>query len=72
MVLSAIVLLTLIYLALVDFLHVARLAAYLALLDESNAQPVISYRPPVLPRWPVSEDDILSDIPGLASPFQPS
>ena len=73
MVLSAIVLLTLIYLALVDFLHVARLAAYLALLDESNAQqPVISYRPPVLPRWPASEDDILSDIPGLASPFQPS
>lgn len=72
MALSATLLLTLIYLALIDFLHVARLAAYLALLDESNAQPVISYRPPVLPRWPASEDDILSDIPGLASPFQPS
>lgn len=71
MVLSATALLTLIYLAFIDFLHVARLAAYVALLAQDKAeQPVISYHPPV-PR-PASEDDILSDIPGLAPPFQPS
>jgi hypothetical protein len=73
MVLSATVLLTLIYRVLIDFLHVARMAAYVALLNESEAErSMISYHPAAPPRWPASEDDILSDIPGLALPFQPS
>ena len=46
-------LVTLLYLAAVDFLYVGRLAAYVFMTE------------PDPPPLPLSDDDILSDIPGL-------
>ena len=54
MVLGGLLLVTLLYFAAVDFLYVGRLAAYVFMIEE----------PIVLP-LPASDDDILSDIPGL-------
>jgi len=53
MVLGGVLLVTLFYFAVVDFLYVGRLAAYVFMIEP----------PPVTPQ-PQSEDDILSDIPG--------
>ncbi len=53
-VLGGLVLVTLLYFAVVDFLYVGRLAAYVFMIE----------RPSIAPQ-PQSEDDILSDIPGL-------
>jgi hypothetical protein len=64
----SIALLTLAYLAFVDFIYVARLAAYVSIVEaEDSPVPLLSYQPPFLPRPPASEDDILSDIPGLVT-----
>jgi hypothetical protein len=67
-VLGGVILVTLIYLAVVDFLYVGRLAAYVFLLElpESIQRSALSIEP--LP----SDDDILSDIPGLVPPPQPA
>ena len=62
---GGVLLVTLLYFAAVDFLYVGRLAAYVFLLEEPEPEP----RPPVL--LP-SEDDILSDIPGLVPPLEAS
>ncbi len=54
MVLGGLLLVTLLYFAAVDFLYVGRLGAYVFMTE-----------PPVAAPLPASEDDILSDIPGL-------
>jgi hypothetical protein len=72
MVFGGLLMVALLYFAAADFLYVGRLAAYLSLIE----QPEIEYdaitqpsrgREPVIPP---SEDDILSDIPGLVPPFE--
>jgi hypothetical protein len=71
MVLGGVILVALIYFAVADFLYVGRLAAYVFLIDvrESETQPsALSIQPPA----PASDDDILSDIPGLTLPPQPA
>ena len=54
MVLGGLLLVTLLYFAVVDFLYVGRLAAYVFMIEPSSVTP-----------QPQSDDDILSDIPGL-------
>jgi hypothetical protein len=71
MILGGVILVALIYFAIADFLYVGRLAAYVFLIDvrESETQPsALSIQPPA----PASDDDILSDIPGLTLPPQPA
>jgi hypothetical protein len=71
MILGGVILVALIYFAVADFLYVGRLAAYVFLIDvrESETQPsALSIQPPA----PASDDDILSDIPGLTLPPQPA
>jgi hypothetical protein len=63
MVFGGVLLVTLLYLAAVDFLYVGRLATYVFLLEEPAAEPEPSV---LLP----SDDDILSDIPGLVPPLE--
>ena len=92
---GAMVLLTLVYFAAVDFLYIARLAGYVCILEDSRRPPapapapralavdahasglacpatiVATGTPGLQPRRmgiPASEDDILSDIPGLVPP----
>jgi hypothetical protein len=62
-VLGGVILVTLIYFAIVDFLYVGRMAAYAFLIGvpESIQPSALGIQPPI----PASEDDILSDIPGL-------
>lgn len=65
-------LMALLYFAAADFLHVARFAAYMAILDPPEA-PAHQLAAPIAPspRFPAipsSDDDILSDIPGLLPP----
>ncbi len=55
MALGGVLLVSLVYFAAVDFLYVGRLASYLFMIDPGPEQPTIQ-----------SDDDILSDIPGLA------
>lgn len=78
-VLGAILLLTIFYFAMVDILYMGRLAAYISILQTPDeVQPAISQlpvpssQPPVsdFPPMPRSDDDILSDIPGLISPSE--
>ncbi|MGH9547731.1 MAG: hypothetical protein ACRD3W_00085 [Terriglobales bacterium] len=57
MVLGGLLLVTLLYFAAVDFLYVGRLAAYVCMTEQPVAVPL-----------PASDDDILSDIPGLQIP----
>ncbi len=59
MVFGGVLLVTLIYFAAVDFLYVGRLATYVFLLEEPEPSVQLS-----------SDDDILSDIPGLVPPFE--
>ncbi|MGC2185624.1 MAG: hypothetical protein WA637_20320 [Terriglobales bacterium] len=54
MVVGGLLLVTLLYFAVVDFLYVGRLAAYVFMIEPSSVTP-----------QPQSDDDILSDIPGL-------
>jgi hypothetical protein len=63
MVFGGLLLVTLLYFAVVDFLYVGRLATYVFLLEQPEAEP----EPQQLPQ---SDDDILSDIPGLVPPFE--
>ncbi len=63
-VLGGLVLITLLYFAIVDFLHVGRLAAYVCMTIPESTQPsALSIQ-----LFPPSEDDILSDIPGALPP----
>ena len=64
MVFGGVLLVTLLYLAVVDFLYVGRLATYVFLLEEPEPAPE---PPPAL--FP-SDDDILSDIRGLVPPLE--
>ena len=63
MVLGGVLLVTLIYFAAVDFLYVGRLATYVFLLEPPEPEPAPSPQPQ-------SDDDILSDIPGLVPPLE--
>jgi hypothetical protein len=63
MVFGGVLLVTLLYFAVVDFLYVGRLASYVFLLEEPEPEPRASLQLP-------SDDDILSDIPGLVPPFE--
>jgi hypothetical protein len=69
-VLGGVILVTLVYFAIADFLYVGRLAAYVFLVEvpESIQPSALSIQPPA----PASDDDILSDIPGLVPPPQPA
>ena len=58
---GGVLLVTLLYFAAVDFLYVGRLAAYVFLVEEPEPELKASV---LLP----SDDDILSDIPGLVPP----
>lgn len=66
MVFGALLLVTLLYFATVDFLYVGRLAAYVFMID----QPDPSILPAPSRPHPESDDDILSDIPGLVPPLE--
>jgi hypothetical protein len=63
MVFGGLLLVTLLYFGAVDFLYVGRLATYVFLLEQPEPEPA----PLLLPR---SDDDILSDIPGLVPPLE--
>jgi hypothetical protein len=63
MVIGGVLLVTLLYFAAVDFLYVGRLATYVFLLEPPEPEPVPSPHPQ-------SDDDILSDIPGLVPPLE--
>jgi hypothetical protein len=63
MVFGGVLLVTLLYFAAADFLYVGRLATYVFLLKEPEPGPTPSV---LLP----SDDDILSDIPGLVPPLE--
>jgi hypothetical protein len=60
---GGVLLVALLYFAVVDFLFVGRLAAYVFLLEQPEPGPEPSPVPP-------SDDDILSDIPGLIPPLE--
>jgi hypothetical protein len=60
---GGVLLVTLLYFAVVDFLYVGRLAAYVFLVEEPDPELKASV---LLP----SDDDILSDIPGLVPPLE--
>jgi hypothetical protein len=62
MVLGGLLLAALLYFAAVDFLYVGRLAAYVFMIEqpETGVEPA-----PLMPPFSPSDDDILSDIPGL-------
>ncbi len=68
-VLGGVILVTLAYFAIADFLHIGRLAAYVFLVEfpENTQSSALSIQPPS-----ASDDDILSDIPGLVPPPQPA
>jgi len=74
--LGAVLLLTMVYFAMVDFLHMGRLAAYVSILQTPEEAPIESSQLSVLgsqskttfPSIPPSDDDILSDVPGLVPP----
>ena len=70
---ASLLLLTLMYFVAVDALNVARLAAFIRIIDmpdESDRSSIIKWQPaaPAVGSIAASEDDILSDIPGLVPP----
>jgi hypothetical protein len=65
-VLGGVILVTLIYFAIADFLYVGRLAAYVFLVEDRIQPSALSIQ-----SFPL-DDDILSDIPGLVPPPQPA
>jgi hypothetical protein len=60
---GGVLLVALLYFAAVDFLYVGRLATYVFVLEQPEPAP----EPPTLLR---SDDEILSDIPGLVPPLE--
>jgi hypothetical protein len=67
-VLGGVILMAMFYFAIADFLYVGRLASYVFLVEvPQNIPQSLSFQPQ-LP----SDDDILSDIPGLVPPPQPA
>jgi hypothetical protein len=72
MVFGGLLMVALLYFAVADFLYVGRLAAYLSLIEqpgieETGTKQSNPGREAVIPP---SEDDILSDIPGLVPPLE--
>jgi hypothetical protein len=70
-VLGGLLLVTLLYFAVVDFLHVAQLAAYVCMVEVPEASAPESSQPSALsiqPLGTLSDEHILSDIPGLVPP----
>jgi len=67
-VLGGIILVAMFYFAIADFLYVGRLAACVFLVEvPQNVPQSLSFQP-----QPPSDDDILSDIPGLVPPPEPA
>jgi len=67
-VLGGVILVAMCYFAIVDFLYVGRLAACGFLVEvPQNVPQSLSFQP-----QPPSDDDILSDIPGLVPPPEPA
>jgi hypothetical protein len=69
-VLGGVLFVTLLYFAVVDFLYVGRLAAFVALLEAPAPESVVQQSPSIPPPRPVSDDDILCDLPGIVLPPQ--
>jgi hypothetical protein len=74
-VLGGVLMVTMLYFAIVDFLHIGRLAAYVCMVEHPpvDIQPSPISLPPTSSVLPTglpapSDDDILSDIPGLIPP----
>jgi len=68
-VLGGLLLVALLYFAVVDFLYAGRLAAYLFMTEVPESSFSENRTPPIRTgSFPRSEDDILSDIPGLVPP----
>jgi hypothetical protein len=74
-VLGGVLMVTMLYFAIVDFLHIGRLAAYVCMVEHPpvDIQPSPVSLPPPSSLLPTglhapSDDDILSDIPGLIPP----
>jgi hypothetical protein len=61
MVFGGVLLVALLYFAAVDFLYVGRLATYVFVLEQPAPEPPTLFR---------SDDEILSDIPGLVPPLE--
>jgi hypothetical protein len=70
-VLGGVILVALIYFAVVDFLHVGRLAAHVYLADSPEPDTIPVSAANIPPAASPGDDDILSDIPGLI-PSQPA
>ena len=72
MVFGGLLMVALLYFAAADFLYVGRLAAYLSLIEQPGIEYAGITQPDPRPRPVIgpSEDDILSDIPGLVPPFE--
>jgi hypothetical protein len=67
-VLGGVILVAMFYFAIADFLYVGRLAACVFLVEvPQNVPQSLSFQP-----QPPSDDDILSDIPGLVPPPEPA
>jgi hypothetical protein len=63
-VLGGVLLITLLYFALADFLYVGRLGAYLAIIEMPPAPAIIETAPPTLPSSAIDASElILSDLP---------
>jgi hypothetical protein len=73
--LGGVLMVTMLYFAIVDFLHIGRLAAYVCMVEHPpvDIPPSPISLPPTSSVLPTglqarSDDDILSDIPGLIPP----
>ncbi len=70
-VLGGLLLIALLYFAVVDFLYAGRLAAFVFMTEVPGTSVPGSSRPSafdIQPLGPQSDDDIMSDIPGLVPP----
>jgi len=67
-VLGGVLTVTLLYCAIVDFLHIGRLAAYVCMAEQPPDTQPSAISTPLSSGLPPSDDDILSDIPGLIPP----
>jgi hypothetical protein len=66
LVLLAVILVTLAYFALADWLYTARLAGYICIAEMPEALPAAPLPPPMPPQTTIDRDElILSDVPGV-------
>ena len=72
MVFGGLLMVALLYFAAADFLYVGRLAAYLSLIEQPGIEEAGFGQSEIgrKPVMPPSEDDILSDVPGLVPPLE--